>query len=226
MTLHTFPDLTQGSTEWLDVRRGMLTASVIGQLITPQTIRPASNDKTRALIAQLAAERITGQSDDVFVSSDMMRGTLHEPVARERYAEVNAVEVEQVGFLVRDDWGFQLGASPDGLIGDDGGLEVKCPRPKTHIQTILSDQVPAYNMAQVQTCLLVTGRAWWDFCSFSAGLPLWTKRVAPDSKWRDAIIAAATSADHAIASMVSQWGIATEGLPATEYIPDDIELVI
>lgn len=222
MTLHTFPNLEQGTDEWLDVRRGMLTASVIGQLITPQTVKPASNDKTRALIAQLASERITGQSDDVFVNSDMMRGTLHEPVARERYAEVNGVDVDQVGFLVCDDYGFRLGASPDGLIGDDGGLEIKCPRPKTHIQTILSGEVPAYNMAQVQTCLLVTGRAWWDFVSFCAGLPMWTKRVLPDPKWRDSIITAATNADHAITSMVAQWERATADLPTTEYIPDDL----
>lgn len=226
MSLHTYNDIEQGTQEWLDVRRGIITASVVGQLITPTTVRPASNDKSRALIAQLAAERITGQSDDVFVNADMMRGTLHEPIARDRYAEVNGVTVEQVGFMVRDDFGFLLGASPDGLIGEDGGLEIKCPRAKTHIQTILSGEVPPYNMAQVQATLLVTGRDWWDFVSFSAGLPMFTKRVTPDPKWRDAIIAAATTADHAIASMVSRFETATEGLPATEYIPDDLEVVI
>lgn len=220
MTLHTYPDIEQGSEAWLELRRGMLTASTIGQLITPQTIRPASNDKSRALIAQLAAERITGKSDDVFVNSDMMRGTLHEPIACDRYAEVNGVEVTQVGFMVRDDWGFPLGASPDRLVGENGGLEVKCPRPKAHIQTILSGEVPAHNMAQVQATLLVTGRDWWDFCSFCAGLPMWTKRVTPDRKWRDAIITAATSADNAIAAMVARFETATEGLPATEYVPD------
>jgi hypothetical protein len=226
MTLHTHPDLEQGSESWLEARRGIITASVVGQLVTPQTIKPASNDKSRALIAQLASERITGRVEDVFVSSDMMRGTLHEPIACDRYAEVNGVELQQVGFCVRDDWGFPLGASPDRLIGVDGGLEVKCPRQKTHIQTVLSGEVPAHNMAQVQACLLVTGRDWWDFVSFSAGLPLWTKRVYPDPKWRDAIITAATTAEHAIQSMVTRWESATEGLPATEYIPDDIEVAI
>ena len=225
MSLKTFPDIEQGTDEWLTVRRGIITASVVGQLITPGTIKPASNDKSRALIAQLAAERITGQSDSVFVNDDMMRGTLHEPIARDKYAEHNGVEVQQVGFMVRDDWGFPLGASPDRLVGEDGGLEVKCPRAKTHIQTILSDQVPAYNMAQVQTTLLVTGRDWWDFVSFCAGLPMFTKRVTLDPKWRDSIIAAATNADHAIASTVQQWERATVDLPTTEYIPDEIGLV-
>jgi hypothetical protein len=224
MSLHIFEDLTQGEEEWLAARRGIVTASVVGQLITPQTIKPASNDKSRALHAQLAAERITGQSDSVFVNDDMMRGTLHEPFARDRYAEVNGVTVEQVGFMVLDDFGIRLGASPDGLVGVDGGLEVKCPRAKTHIQTILADQVPVYNMAQVQASLLVSGRDWWDFVSFCAGLPLYTKRVYPDPKWRDAIITAVTNAEHAIGSMVARWETAIDGLPATEPVPDFEEI--
>lgn len=220
MTLHVFDDLEQGSDAWLAARRGMVTASVVGQLITPQTIKPASNDKSRALHAQLAAERITGESDHVFVNDDMMRGTLHEPFARDAYAQHHGVTVDQVGFMVLDDFGIRLGASPDGLVDVEGGVEIKCPRAKTHIQTILADQVPAYNMAQVQACLLVSGRNYWDFVSFCAGLPLYTKRVFPDPKWRDAIICAVTNAEHAIASMVSRWETATEGLPTTEPIPD------
>ena len=226
MTLHTYPDIEQGTDEWLEVRRGILTASVMGQLITPNTTKPASNDKSRALIAQLAAERITGHSEHVFVNDDMMRGTLHEPFARDRYAEHNGVEVQQIGFMVRDDWGVKIGASPDGLVGEDGGIEIKCPRAKTHIQTILSGQVPAYNMAQVMTTLLVTGRDWWDFVSFCAGLPMFTKRVTLDPKWRDSIITAATTAEHAISSTVQQWERATVDLPQTEPIPDFNELVI
>lgn len=225
MTLHVYEDLEQGSDAWLAARRGIITASVVGQLITPQTIRPASNDKSRALHAQLAAERITGQSEHVFVNDDMMRGNLHEPFARDAYAQHHRVTVEQVGFMVLDDFGFRLGASPDGLVGVDGGLEIKCPRAKTHIQTILADEVPVYNMAQVQATLVVSGRSWWDFVSFSSGLPLYTKRVYPDPKWRDAIITAATNAEHAITSMVSRWEAAVVDLPATEFIPNDLGLV-
>jgi putative phage-type endonuclease len=227
MTLHTFPDIEQGSEEWLQLRLGVVTASVVGQLITPATIRAASNDKSRSLIAQLAAERITGRAEPVFVNDDMMRGTLHEPFARDRYAETQGVEVEQVGFMVREfSGGVRIGVSPDGLIADDGGLEVKCPRAKTHVQTILADEVPSYYMAQVQTSLVVSGRDWWDFVSFCSGLPLYTKRVTPDAKWRDAIITAATNAELAIAAMVTRWNEATADLPATEYIPNDMDLVI
>jgi hypothetical protein len=81
-------------------------------------------------------------------------------------------------------------------------------------------------MAQVQTCLLVTGRSWWDYVSFCAGLPLFTKRVEPEQKWRDAIISAATSAEHSIGQMVAQYARAAEGLPDTEHVPNDLDLVI
>ena len=118
LTIHE--DLEQGSDEWLGTRCGVITASVIGQLITPQTIRAASNDKSRALIAQLAAERITGRTEPVFVNDDMMRGHLHEPIARDLYAEHNGVAVRQVGFMVREfAGGVRVGASPDGLVGED-----------------------------------------------------------------------------------------------------------
>jgi putative phage-type endonuclease len=220
MTLHLYPDLEQGSDEWLEARRGLITASAIGQLITPATIRAASNDKSRALIAQLAAERITGRVDPVFVNDDMMRGNLHEPVARDKYAETHGVTVEQVGFMVREfSGGVRIGASPDGLINTDGGLEIKCPRAKAHIQTILSGDVPPWNMAQVQTSLLVSGRDYWDFVSFSSGLPLFTKRVFPDAKWHDAIITAATNAELAIGAMVRNFEDAAANLPETDYIP-------
>ena len=220
MTLHLYPDLEQGSDEWLEARRGLITASAIGQLITPATIRAASNDKSRALITQLAAERITGRVDPVFVNDDMMRGNLHEPVARNKYAETNKVTVEKVGFMVREfSGGVRIGASPDGLVNMDGGLEIKCPRAKAHIQTILAGDVPPWNMAQVQTSLLVSGRDYWDFVSFSSGLPLFTKRVFPDAKWHDAIITAATNAELAIGAMVRNFEDAAASLPETDYIP-------
>jgi hypothetical protein len=87
VTLIVLPSLIQGTDEWLEQRRGMVTASVVGQLITPSTIKPASNDKSRALVAQLVAERITGYVDPVFVSDDMLRGHEDEPRAVATYEE-------------------------------------------------------------------------------------------------------------------------------------------
>jgi len=220
MTLHLYPDLEQGTEEWHAIRRGIVTASTIGRLITTRTLKPASNDTSRALTEQLVAERITGETEPTFMNDDMMRGVLHEPIARDTYAEHNDVQVEQIGFMIRDDWGFPIGASPDGLIGDNGGLEIKCPRAKAHIRTILTDQVPAQYMAQVQTSLLVSGRDWWDFVSFRAGLPMWTKRVYPDPKWQDAIVAAATAFEEAADETVATYERLIVGLPATEPVPD------
>lgn len=226
MTLHVFEELTQGSEEWHDQRRGIVTASVVGKLLTP-TLKVANNDTSRALTATLAAERITGYTEPSYMNDDMMRGVLHEPIARDRYARHNSVTVNVVGFMIRDDWGYQIGASPDGLIGNDGGLEVKCPRAKTHIQTIVADKVPAYHMAQVQTSLLVSGREWWDFVSFCAGLPMWTKRVLPDPAWHEAIVSAVATFEKNVKALTSDYLEAAAELPATERVPDfyDLEVI-
>lgn len=224
MPLHLYPHIEQGTDEWHDIRRGIVTASTIGRLITARTLKPANNDTSRALTEQLVAERITGETEPTFTNDDMMRGVLHEPIARDTYAEHNGVEVQQIGFMIRDDWGFPIGASPDGLIGNDGGLEIKCPRAKAHIRTILTDEIPGHYMAQVQTCLLVSGRDWWDYVSFRAGLPMWTKRVYPDPKWHEAIVAAAEQFEDTAAEMVAAYETATTGLHATEPAPDHNEL--
>lgn len=223
MTLRISAELEQGSDEWHDRRRGIVTASVVHRLLT-LTGKVASNDVSRGLTSTLVAERITGWTDPTFVNDDMMRGVLHEPLARDRYAEHNAIDVQEVGFMVRDDWGFKIGASPDGLVGDEGGLEIKCPRAKGHIKTIVSDEVPAFYMAQVQTCLLVSGRKWWDFVSFCAGLPMWTKRVYPDPYWQAAIVDAVGAFEDAAESLMADYVTQAVGLPATERA--DLEPVI
>lgn len=225
MTLTTYNNVTQGTEEWHDLRRGMVTASTVGKLLTPSG-KVADNETSRGAIAVLVAERITGYSEPSYMNDDMARGVLHEPVARDRYAEHNKVAVKQIGFAVRDDWGFRIGASPDGLVGDDGGLEIKCPRAKTHINTIVRDQVPAHYMAQVQTSMLVTGRPHWDFVSFCAGLPMWTKRVDADPQWHEAIVAATAAAEAAVEALISEYLTHAAHLPATEFISSDLEVVI
>lgn len=215
MSLHILPDLVQGSDEWFDQRRGMVTASVVGNLVTPKTIKPADNDTSRALTALLVAERITGWTEPTYVNDDMLRGIDDEPRAREVYHEKYA-PVAEVGFLVRDDWGFQIGYSPDGLVGEDGLIEVKSRRPKKHLQTILADEVPAENMAQIQAALLVSGREWCDYLSYCGGMPMWVKRVTPDKQWFDAIVDAATVFENNAAEMTAAYKAATKGLAQTE----------
>jgi hypothetical protein len=119
----------------------------------------------------------------------MLRGIEDEPRAVEVYSE-HFAPVTTVGFMVRDDWGFSIGYSPDGLVGDDGLIEVKSRRAKKHLTTILADEVPVENMAQLQCGLLVSGREWIDYVSYCGGMPLYVKRVEPDQRWFDAITAA------------------------------------
>lgn len=225
MTLHVYTDLIQGTDEWLEARRGIVTASVVGQLVTPKTIKPAANDHSRALVAQLVAERITGWSEDPYVSRDMLRGSLDEPVARALYAEHYA-PVAEVGFMVRDDWGFKIGYSPDGLVGDDGLIEIKSRRPRQHLSTILAGEVPAENMAQIQCGLLVSGRQWCDYVSYCGGMPMWVKRVEPDPRWHEAILAAVAQFEEAAAEMIAAYEAAVAGFPMTERSTYDMDVMI
>lgn len=219
VTLHVYR-FEQRSPDWHARRCGLVTASTIDRLITP-TLKVAANDTSRGVVANLAAERITGQpGDSGYLSDDMLRGILHEPYARDRYAEVNGVEVEEVGLLVLDRDGWELGASPDGLVGTEGGVEIKCPRPKAHVLTIIADEVPSQYVAQVQTSLYVSGRAWWDYVSFCAGLPLYTKRVHPDPAWFAAIEAAVTATEEGVRALLADYALKAADLPPTEPIAD------
>ena len=220
MSLLEFPDVVQGTDEWDDLRRGMVTASVAGTLITPSTINVAANVQTRALTALLASERITGWTENTYHSDDMERGWDDEPRAVEAYSE-HYDPVSPCGFMVRDfDHGFSIGYSPDGLVGDRGLVEIKSRRPKKHLQTILGNEVPAENMAQIQCALLVSGRAWCDYVSYCGGMPLWPKRVRPLAKWQDAILRAVADLEDAVEDMQHRYRHAVAGLPMTERVDD------
>lgn len=225
MTLTTYEDLEQGTPEWLAARCGIVTASVMGQLITPGTVKVAKNDYSRGLTATLVAERITGHVEPMQVSQAMMRGTLDEPYARDAYSEHHAPAVE-IGFMVKDFGKYKLGYSPDGLVGDEGLIEIKSRAQKKHLQTILADEVPLENMAQIQTGLLVSGRAWLDYVSFCSGMPLWTKRVEPSKKWFDAITDAALTFETNAAEMLAAYATATKNLPPTERLDHFAEMEI
>jgi hypothetical protein len=217
-------DVEQGSQEWLDLRCGLLTASTIGQLISPKTIKPANNDTSRALTTHLVAERITGYVEPTFVSADMERGNMDEPVARDLYSEHYAPAAE-VGFMVRDNGAWnKLGYSPDGVVGEDGLIEIKSRRQKKQLATILANEVPLENMAQIQTGLLVSGRAWLDYVSFCGGMPLFVKRVLPDQRWFDAIEATAAQFEKTAAEMQNTYLTRTRGAPKTERALDIGEL--
>lgn len=216
MSLKVYESLEQGTDEWLEARRGVLTASVIGQLLTPSG-KPAAGETARKALLQLAAERITGRPSDPITSRPIQRGNLDEPLARDYYSGYYA-PVDQVGFMVLEDKDFTLGYSPDGLVANDGLIEIKSRDPKIQVSTVLADAVPKENMAQLQAGLLVSGRAWIDYVSFTAGMPLYVKRYYPIDQWQENIKAVAVYAEKTITEMVNTFNDRMKYAPETEYV--------
>ena len=147
--------------------------------ITP-TLKIADNDDTRSHVFELLAQRINKYVEPSYVSDDMMRGHEEEVLARIAYSERYA-PVEDVGFVTNDKFGFILGCSPDGFVGEDGLIECKSRKQKYQLETILSKGMPSNKkincMLQIQTALLVTERKWCDFISYHGGMPMVTYRI-------------------------------------------------
>lgn len=214
ITIHN--DLIQGSDEWLAARCGLLTASEMKLIITP-TLKIASNDKERAHLWELLGQRITQYVEPHYVSDDMLRGQDDEVFARAAYSEHYA-PVEEAGFITNCRWGFTIGYSPDGLVGDDGLIECKSRRQKYQIETIATNTVPTEYWIQLQTGLLVAEREWIDFVSYSGGLPMCVIRVHPDPTAQDAIVNAAGEFERRLAEKLAvyQEAVATRKMVPTE----------
>lgn len=193
-------DVQQGSQAWLDARVGIFTASNFDKLITPKTQKPsASMDK---YVYEVLAEMVLGRSLQDASSGFMERGTEMEREARAWYEFETDCEVEQVGLLLRDD--RRVGCSPDGLVGEDGGLEIKCPSAGVHVSYLLGDAYESY-YCQVQGSLWITGRKWWDFVSYCPGFPPKLVRFAADkafhAKLSDCVIEAMVKLDEGKAAL-------------------------
>jgi hypothetical protein len=185
----------QGSDEWLAARCGLLTASEMKLIVTP-TLKPASNDKERAHLYELLAQRITKHVEPHYISDAMLRGVEDEMEARMEYAK-NYAPVQEVGFITNDQWGFTIGYSPDGLVGDDGLIECKSRSQKWQIRSLIehvyAGTIDPDFMIQVQTGLMVSDRRFCDLVSYCGGLPMATVRVLPDAKIQEAIFEAASA---------------------------------
>ena len=206
-----YPDIEQGSDEWLALRCGMITASNM-RLIMTSTFKIANNDKTRSHLYELLAQRITKYVEAAYISDDMLRGMADEDDARKLYAEKYA-PVETVGFVVNRSLGFPIGNSPDGLVGGHGLIEIKSRRAKYQIETIIGQKIPVDYFLQVQTGLWVTQREWLDFISYSGGLPMMTIRVYPDASLQEAIINAASNFERELMAMMEKY---TESLASSD----------
>lgn len=188
------------------------------------TLALADNETTRGLAATLAAERIAGIDPDTgYINRDMERGITVEPLAIHDYERHYNTQVQACGFMTLAGDGYELGFSPDGLVGDQGLIEIKSPRQRGHLLAAVSGD-PGQHMAQIQTGLLVSGRAWCDLISYSPGMRMWVKRVEPDPEWSKAIEAAARAVEAAITDLISDYLTAVEGFPTTDRLPNDLGL--
>lgn len=195
MTITYHSEIEQGSQAWLDARCGVLTASEMKAIITP-SLKIAANNDTRAHLYELLAQRVNNYVEPHFQSYDMERGNFDEEHARDKYSQTYA-PVTECGLITNDCFGFTIGYSPDGLVGDDGLIEVKSRvqkhQMKTLIECVAEGKIPDDFIIQVQAGLLVSERKWCDFISYSGGMVMPVVRVFPDPAIQSAIIEAATA---------------------------------
>lgn len=158
----------QGSSVWHQARLGCITASRIAEVVA--RTKSGYGAARQAYMRQLLAERLTGLVAEVYINAAMRWGTDMEPHAVAAYEEATGVATELVGFVSHPAIAY-AGASPDRLVGDEGLLEVKCPASATHIDTLLSGEVPERYVLQMQWQMACSGRAWCDFVSFDPRMP-------------------------------------------------------
>lgn len=178
-------DLEQGSSEWKQARLGLVSASRFKDVITEARSKSAEmSDTAYSYMCELIAEIVTGEQAEI-KGAALDWGTMNEPEARELY-DMNYADVEQIGLVLHES--RRYGASPDGFVGDDGMIEIKCPyNSANHIKTVISGDVPKEHIPQIQGNLMVNGRQWCDFISFDPRVSgkgrLFVKRVMRDDEY-------------------------------------------
>jgi putative phage-type endonuclease len=175
--------IEQGTPEWFAQRCGKVTASRVADIIAKTKTGAAASRGN--YMAQLVAERLTGQPAESFKSAAMQFGADTEPMARMAYETQIGMLVDEVAMIPHPTIEMS-GASPDGLVGHDGLVEIKCPNTSTHIETLLDEKVPGKYVTQMMWQMACTGRAWCDFVSFDPRMPedmqLFIKRVPRDNE--------------------------------------------
>ena len=176
------PELLQRTEEWFAARRGKVTASRIEDIV--RTIRNGNYSAARKnYAAELVVQRLTGKDPEPLTGEFIEWGIEQEPFAREAYTKRTGLPVVEVGFIDHSSLAF-AGASPDGLVGDDGLLEIKCPTTATHQETLLTEEVKDQYRYQMLWQMACTGRKWCDFVSFDPRMPeemqLFIKRFERD----------------------------------------------
>jgi len=193
--LEIFEDLEQGSESWLQLRAGLVTASEFSQVLAKGA------GKTRhTLLLKKAGERITGNPMDSYSNEDMKRGSEQEGGARELYVTHSGNKVTECGFMKNGNAGY----SPDGLIGEDGLVEIKSRLAHIQADSLLKDAVPSANIAQIQGGLWISQRKYLDYVSYCPGMPLFIKRVEPDLIYQENLKQALQTFETELAGIVQQ----------------------
>jgi putative phage-type endonuclease len=160
--------MDQGTDDWFAARLGKVTASRIADVVA-KTKTGVSASRGNYM-AQLIVERMTGKPTESYSNSAMQWGTDTEPLARAAYEMTTDLMVDEVGFVEHESLSM-CGASPDGLVGDNGLIEIKCPNTATHIETLINGTIDNRYMLQMQWQMACTDRMWCDFVSFDPRMP-------------------------------------------------------
>jgi len=179
MAIKYYHDVIQYSEAWDKLKCGILSASKFCDILTPAKLEIADNKTSKELVAAIACQRILRNIEPTFQSYDMLRGLREEALGFKVYSD-NYAPLQRCGFVTNDKWGFTLGCSPDGLVGDDGGWECKSKMQKLQFAIIRAGKMPDEFRLQVQATLMITERKWWDFSSYSGGMNMLTIRIEPD----------------------------------------------
>ncbi|GJE13656.1 lambda exonuclease family protein [Methylobacterium longum] len=175
-------DMVQGSPEWLDARCGKVTASRVADVLAVKRDGKPTAERERYLM-ELVGERLTGLATSHYLTGPMLEGSEREPQAADAYAFLYGADIEKVGFVEHPSIAM-AGASPDRLVGDLGLVEIKCPTLRTHLDTLLTGEIPDQYLPQMRWQMACTGRAWCDFATWHPGVPphlrLWVKRLHRD----------------------------------------------
>lgn len=215
-----YHDFEQGSEDWIECRRGLMTASEMKLLVSP-SLKYLESDKERAHVLELAAQRISKFVELHYITDDMLRGNDDEIRAKAKYEEVYKRKLHKVGFITNDKFGFTLGYSPDGMIeGENAAVECKSRRQKWQLDTINRYQVPVEHIIQVQTGMMVAELDRIDFVSYSGGWPMATMHVYPDRKLQEGIFAAAYKFEERIKKCIEEYNHRIELMPHA-FIPTE-----
>jgi putative phage-type endonuclease len=175
--------MEQRTEEWFQARLGKVTASRVADVLSK--IKTGESASRRNYKIQLVSERLIGEKQESYINQAMQDGIDREVFARDRYVQQFG-EVEEVGFIQHPT--LEAGASPDGLVGEDGLLEIKCPMGTTHTETLMTQEVPSKYIPQIQFQLRCTGRKWCDFVSYNPMFPqhlqVFVKRVEADEVYQ------------------------------------------